>query len=132
MTSEFAIEMFYDGDCPLCLRETNFIRRLDRNRRVCFTNIASPDFDPSSTGKAYHELMAEIHGRLTDGRWVTGVEVFRRLYSSVGLGPLVQLTRLPLIRQLLNAGYRVFARNRLRLTGRCEGTCAVIPRSTTH
>ena len=64
MTSKFAIEMFYDGDCPLCLRETNFIRRLDRNRRVCFTNIASPDFDPSSTGKAYHELMAEIHGRL--------------------------------------------------------------------
>ena len=87
MTSEFAIEMFYDGDCPLCLRETNFIRRLDRNRRVCFTNIASPDFDPSSTGKAYHELMAEIHGRLTDGRWVTGVEVFRRLYSAVSRRP---------------------------------------------
>ncbi|MGZ0167798.1 MAG: DCC1-like thiol-disulfide oxidoreductase family protein [Planctomycetales bacterium] len=42
--------MFYDGDCPLCLRETNFIRRLNRNRRVCFTNIASPDFHPSSIG----------------------------------------------------------------------------------
>ena len=74
--------------------------------------------------------MAQIHGRLPDGSWIRGVEVFRRLYAAVGFGPLVSLTRLPVISQLLDWGYSIFARNRFRLTGRCtKQTCAtVLPR----
>jgi predicted DCC family thiol-disulfide oxidoreductase YuxK len=65
-----------------------------------------------------------IHGRLPDGTLVEGVEVFRRLYAAVGLGILVAATRLPGIAQLLDLGYRWFAKNRLRLTGRCaDGAC---------
>ena len=71
--------------------------------------------------------MVEIHGRLPDGRWVTGVEVFRRLYGCIGFGPLVLLTRLPLVRQLLNVGYRFFAKSRLQLTGRCSENCSITP-----
>ncbi|MDA0806942.1 MAG: DUF393 domain-containing protein [Planctomycetota bacterium] len=125
MSDEYTIEMFYDGDCPLCIRETRFLRKLDRRQRIRFTNIADADFNPATIGKTHADLMAEIHGRLSDGSWVTGVEVFRRLYASVGLGPLVLLTRLPVIKQLMDAGYRLFARNRLKLTGRCDGTCAL-------
>jgi predicted DCC family thiol-disulfide oxidoreductase YuxK len=76
-------------------------------------------------------FMSEIHGRLPDGTWVRGVEVFRRLYAAVGLGPLVWITRLPLIAGLLDRGYRVFARNRLRWTRRCSmegGTCGITVR----
>jgi predicted DCC family thiol-disulfide oxidoreductase YuxK len=72
--------------------------------------------------------MARIHGRLSGATWLQGVEIFRRLYAAVGFGPLVFLSRLPLISQLLNWGYAVFARNRLRLTGRCTAkSCAVRP-----
>jgi predicted DCC family thiol-disulfide oxidoreductase YuxK len=63
--------------------------------------------------------MDVIHARLPSGEWVTGLEVFRLLYTSIGFGPLVWISRWPLISQLLNAGYGLFARNRLRLTGRC-------------
>jgi predicted DCC family thiol-disulfide oxidoreductase YuxK len=50
--------------------------------------------------------------------------VFRCLYAAVGFGPLVALTRLPGIRQLLDVAYHAFSKNRLRLTGRCvDGTC---------
>lgn len=70
--------------------------------------------------------MDEIQGRLPDGSWIIGVEVFRRLYAAVGLGPLVALTRLLGVSHGLDLGYRVFAKNRLRLTGRCNaGTCEV-------
>lgn len=122
-----SIEMFYDGHCPLCLRETQLLTHMDRHDRIRFVNIAASDFDADSAGKSQDELMAEIHARLPDGSWVTGVEVFRRLYSAVGLGPLVLLTRLPVISQLLDAGYHIFARNRLRLTGRCTEDCATNP-----
>lgn len=120
----WAVEVFFDGDCPLCVREIAMLRRLDRHARIRFTDIASPTFDAAATGKTWDELMARIHGRLPDGTSIEGVEVFRRLYATVGLGPLVALTRLPGVRQLLNLAYQLFARHRLRLTGRCvDGRC---------
>ena len=68
--------------------------------------------------------MARIQARTADGAFIDGVEVFRRMYAAVGLSFVVALTRLPGITQLLDASYRWFAKNRLRLTGRCkDGTC---------
>ena len=125
------VEVFYDGDCPLCRREIKMLRRRDRAGRVRFTDLAAADFDPATVvgpdgPLTRGRLMAEIHGRLPDGTLVTGVEVFRRLYAAVGLGWLAAATRLPIVRQLLDGLYAVFARNRLRLTGRCAaGRCEV-------
>ncbi|MBX3472669.1 MAG: DUF393 domain-containing protein [Planctomycetes bacterium] len=123
------IEVFHDGACPLCRREVDMLRRLDRGRgRIRFTDIAAPGFDPAAHDRTLDDFMARIQGRLPAGTWVEGVEVFRRLYAAVGLGPLVALTRLPGVSHLLDAGYRAFAKNRLRLTGRCEDdVCAVRP-----
>lgn len=119
------VEVFFDGDCPLCKREIDWLRKRDKKQQVKFTDIASLDFDATLLGKTQAELMARIHGRLPDGTWIEGVEVFRRLYSAVGLGWLVAPTRLPIVRNLLDFGYRIFARYRLWLTGRCEsGKCA--------
>ncbi len=101
------------------------LQRLDRRRHIRFTDIAAPGFDPATAGLTMAQLMAEIHGRLPSGELVSGVEVFRRLYSAVGFGPIVALTRVPGVRQLLDVGYRVFARNRLKWTGRCDAACEV-------
>jgi len=132
MKPSHTIEMFYDGDCPLCVRETRMLSRMDRHKRIRFTNIAAPDFSPVSVGKTQDEFMAEMHGRMADGSWVKGVEVFRQLYSAVGFGPIVWLTRLPIMKQMLNAGYYVFAKNRLRLTGRCSDKCAIQATNVTN
>ena len=91
-------------------------------------DIASEDFRASDYGKTREAFMSEIHGRLPDGTWIRGVEVFRRLYSAVGLAPLVWVTRLPIVAGLLDKGYRAFARNRLRWTQRCsngDGKCTM-------
>ena len=113
------IEVLYDGDCPLCRREVNMLRCMDRKRRIGFTNIASAEFEAGDYGLTQDELMAEIHACLPDGSWIRGVEVFRRIYSALGWGPVVGLTRLPVVSNLLDGAYRLFARNRLRMTGRC-------------
>ena len=122
------IEVFFDGGCPLCRREINLLRRWDRRGKIRFTDIDSPDFQASAVGMTDDALVAQMHGRLPDGTWLQGVEVFRRMYAAVGFGPLVLLSRLPLISQLLDWGYAIFARNRLRLTGRCTATsCSTNP-----
>jgi predicted DCC family thiol-disulfide oxidoreductase YuxK len=124
----YDIEVFFDGACPLCAREIALLRGMDRRGRIRFTDITDPGFDPTACGRTMGELMAGIQGRLPDGTWVQGVEVFRRLYSAVGLSWAVAPTRLPGVSQVLDAGYRLFAKNRLRLTGRCaDGVCAVEP-----
>ena len=118
-------EVFFDGDCPLCEKEINLLRWMDRKRVLRFTDIADERFDPTPLGVDLNTLMARIHGRGSDGKLIEGVEVFRQLYTGVGFGPLVQLTRLPGIAPLLDAAYVVFARNRLKWTGRCTDTCQV-------
>lgn len=126
------VEVFYDAECPLCMREIRMLMRRDRSGRIQFTNIAAPTFDASAYGTTYDALMTRIRGRLADGTWIEGVEVFRRLYDAIGFRWLVAVTRLPGISHLLSLAYIVFAKNRLRLTGRCaDGACALPPASAT-
>lgn len=117
------VEVLYDGDCPLCRREIGWLRRWDRRGRIRFTDIAAEDFSAVGLGLDQDRLMAEIHGRLPDGTWIRGVEVFRRLYAAVGYPRFAAATRWPGVAQALELGYRAFARNRLRWTGRCEAAC---------
>jgi predicted DCC family thiol-disulfide oxidoreductase YuxK len=118
--------MFYDGECPLCLREVRWLRRLDVEGRIRFTDIAATAFDAGALGLDLRRMMARIHARLPNGELIEGVEVFRRVYAAIGYQRLVRISRWPGISWLLEQGYRWFAQNRLRLTGRCEdGACAV-------
>ena len=68
-------EVFFDGDCPLCVREINFLRWLDRGRSsIKFTDIADNSFDANGeTGLSIDQLMTEIYGRLPSGELVKGM-----------------------------------------------------------
>jgi predicted DCC family thiol-disulfide oxidoreductase YuxK len=122
MQSSWQIRVLFDGECPLCSREVRFLARRDRGRgRIAFQDLADPAFDPRVHGLDRARAMARIHGVLPGGQVVEGVEVFRRAYAAVGLGWLLAWTRWPILRGLADAAYRVFARNRLRWTGRTAG-----------
>ena len=123
----YEVEVFFDGDCPLCRREIALLRCWDKRERIRFTDIATTGFDASRYGTTQDRLMAEIHGRDAHGNWLVGVEVFRQLYAAVGFGRVAAVTRWPLIRQALDIAYRLFARQRLRLTGRCKKGGCVAP-----
>ena len=111
-------EVFFDSECPLCRREVDFLKWMDREGRIRFTDIAADDFCESEVGLSFEQLMSEIHGRDANGEWIKGFEVFRRMYDAIGWGPVVALTRWPMLKHLIEKAYQWFARNRLRLTGR--------------
>ena len=121
------VQVFHDGDCPLCNVEINMLKRLDWRDRIVFTDIADACFDPADVGLSMAQLMDRIHGRRADGSVIEGVEVFRLLYAAIGLSPLVALTRLPGISHVLDWGYRTFAKNRLKWTGRCVDDVCALP-----
>ncbi len=111
------LEVFIDRGCPLCRREVDFIQRRPASERIEFIDISAVDFDASTLDKTQAELMAQIHGRVGD-TWISGPEVFRRIYDILGYRRSVRFTRLPLIRQLVGAAYAVFAFARPYLPGR--------------
>lgn len=121
---DWEIRVLYDGECPLCAREVRMLRRLDDGRgRLDLEDLSAPDFDPSRYGLTQDAVEARIHGVLPDGRVVEGVEVFARAYRAVGWRWVDVVSRWPGVRWLLDRLYLVFARNRLRLTGRAPKTC---------
>ena len=123
----WTIQVFFDGDCPLCVREIGMLRKLDRKQRILMTDIAAKDFRAADFGQTYEALMDQIHGRLPDGTWITGVEVFRRLYAAVGLGVVSSFLTLPGVDRLAEMAYERFAKNRLKWTGRCQDNVCRIP-----
>ena len=133
------MKLLYDGDCPFCRREIEWLKRRDCNGNLILENIASLGFDACRYGLTHEEVMGSLHGILPDGRVVRGAEAVRAAYGSVGLGWLVAPTRLPIVHGLLNAAYRVFARNRVRWgrlfgrqcgSGSCAGKPTAAPKST--
>ncbi len=115
------MEVFYDGDCPVCSREVGFLRRQERLNSVRFVDITSlGDRASERAGRSQEQLMERIHGRMADGTVIEGVEVFRRLYDQMGWRVLVAPTRWPVLRQISEAAYGWFARNRRRITGRAR------------
>lgn len=75
------IELLYDGQCPLCVREVNFLKKRDAGRGlVAFVDIADDRYSPEAHGGIdYETAMGRIHAVLPDGTTVKNVEVFRRI-----------------------------------------------------
>ncbi|ASC70714.1 hypothetical protein XM38_016590 [Halomicronema hongdechloris C2206] len=114
------IKLLYDGNCPLCMREVNFLRRRDGGRGlVAFVDIAADDYCPEEHGGIdFETAMGRIHAVRADGTVIKNVEVFRQVYDVLGLGWVYAATRWPLIGPVVDWLYGLWADWRLRLTGR--------------
>ena len=119
-STAWQIELLYDGDCPLCVREVNFLKTKDADRGlVSFVDIAADTYNPADhAGIDFETAMGVIHAVLPDGSIVKNVEVFRRTYEVLGIGWIYAITQVPAIEYLANRLYGIWADRRLVLTGR--------------
>jgi predicted DCC family thiol-disulfide oxidoreductase YuxK len=120
--STWKIKLLYDGACPLCVREVNFLKRKDGDRGLIkFVDIATDDYDPAdNAGIDFETAMGRIHAVLPNGEIVQNVEVFRQTYDILGIGWIYAITKLPLVGNLADALYGIWADYRLLLTGRAN------------
>ena len=114
------IKLLYDGECPLCVREVNFLRKRDAGRGlVDFVDIADDRYIPEAHGGIdFETAMGRIHALLPDGTIIKNVEVFRCVYETLGMGWIYAVTRLPIIGSIVDSLYGIWADWRLTLTGR--------------
>ena len=124
------LTFLYDGDCPLCRRETNFLKQKDQLKKISFVDISKKEF---ISGKfqdiTYIEAMKNLHGILENGEIIKGLDVLSYAYELIGLGWVYSPLKIPFFSNLLRFIYKYWAQNRLVITGRsdveisCSGKC---------
>ncbi|MFM8616844.1 MAG: thiol-disulfide oxidoreductase DCC family protein [Alphaproteobacteria bacterium] len=107
------LTVWFDGACPLCLREIALMRRLDQRGAIDFIDIgaegAACPIDPTL-------LLARCHAREADGPLLDGAAAFAAMWRAIPLlSPLGYAARFPPFLWLLERAYRGFLRIRPRL-----------------
>ncbi|PZO11546.1 MAG: thiol-disulfide oxidoreductase [Leptolyngbya foveolarum] len=120
--ASWKINLLYDGDCPLCLREVNFLQKKDAGRGIVkLTDIADIDYRPKENGGVdFETAMGRIHAVKADGTVVKNVAVFQEVYDALGIGWMYAPTKWPVMGPLVNKIYDLWADKRLAMTGRAS------------
>ncbi len=106
------LTIFFDGACPLCLKEMQHLYRADGLQKICFVDINTevfeaqyPDIDKESANKI-------LHGKLADGSLILGLDVTCKAWNLVGKGRWISFLRWPIIKPMADLAYLLFAKYR--------------------
>src|SRR4051812_20730755 len=58
------LKILYDGECPMCRREMEWLKRRDKHGQLGLEDIAAPGFDPLRYGCTREQVFAGIHAVL--------------------------------------------------------------------
>ena len=106
------LTVWFDGDCPLCLREIALMRRLDRAKAIRFVDATDAD---ASCPVDRADLLTRFHAR-EDGVLLSGATAFAAMWRAIPvLRPLGLIARRRWVLALLERAYRAFLRVRPRL-----------------
>ncbi len=73
--------VWYDGSCPLCIREIALMRRLDWRGNIEFHDVAHPD---AVCPMDRQELLARFHAS-EDGVMLSGAAAFAAMWRAIPL-----------------------------------------------
>lgn len=94
------IEVYTDGECPLCKWMRAKVEPFDRDHRIEWLNFRDPEILERAAPRTLAEMNEEMHVRDAVGRWTSGfgawAEVLRVLPRWRVLAPL--MTKWPLTR----------------------------------
>jgi len=110
------LTLYYDGNCAFCATEMQRLAGWDRANRLDYVDISQPGFDPSHLNASMEELNLEMYSLRADGKVLIGIDSLLAAYTLAGKGWLVWPLRVPLLRDFLGWLYRVFARNRYKMS----------------
>ena len=104
--------VWYDGACPLCIREIAFMRRLDSRSAIDFLDIAPTD----AVCPLDRQLMLARFHASEDGVILSGAAAFAAMWRAIPLlKPLGYLARNAVILDILERLYLRFLKIRPHL-----------------
>jgi len=106
------LTLFYDGACPLCQAEIQFLSRRNQARLLDFVDINSERFDSAKIGISCEQALAAMYGRYDNGVLIQGVTVFSEAYRRADLPFLAWVFSRKSLQSIWQLAYRFFAKNR--------------------
>jgi predicted DCC family thiol-disulfide oxidoreductase YuxK len=101
--------LYYDGNCPLCLREIRTLERL-RDQHLQLVDVHS--YEPAQGEPSRESMLLRLHLKADDGRWLSGVDATLKAWSHTRWGFLFRPLRWPLLTSLTDRAYEYWARRR--------------------
>ena len=108
--------LFYDGSCPLCVKEIVLLEKYDKHKEIQFEDITLDNFSERFTHIDSTKADAIIHGQLPNGEVITGMDVTFLAWEIVNRNKWLRLFKLPLIRTVTDWSYLIFAKHRKKIT----------------
>ena len=113
------LTIFFDGGCPLCKREVDFLQSRNQKGYLSFIDINTSDFYLDlKYGISYKQAMERIHALKSDGSVIKDIKVFQEAYTLIGLGWIYAPTKFPIFDKFIEFIYGIWAKYRLKLTFR--------------
>ncbi len=106
------LTMFYDGQCPLCQAEIQFLSSRNHAELLSFVDIHSQQYSPEKVGVSCSQALAAMYALYDDGELISGIDVFSAAYARANLPFLAWLFSLPILQPILRRGYHFFAKHR--------------------
>jgi ubiquinone biosynthesis monooxygenase Coq7 len=116
------LSVYFDGGCPLCVREVAVYRR-QSPADVRWENLAAPELHIPRATDGYQPardvLLRRFHVHTADGRWLHGAPAFAALWARLGWPwrALSLIGRLPGGLWCMDVVYALFLRARPSLQG---------------
>jgi len=114
------LSVFFDGSCPMCVREVAVYRR-QSPADILWNNLSQPGLDIPRDRSGYQPdsatLMRRFHVYTGDGRWLHGAPAFALLWARLGRvwRALALIGRLPGGLWVMDTVYAMFLGARPRL-----------------
>ncbi len=106
------VKVWYDSECPLCLREIALMRRLDKRCAIEFVDAYTAQGCPVDR----RDLLKRFHAQERGQPVVSGAAAFAAMWRAIpSLRPFGLLARFKPVLWLLEAAYRGFLLIRPRL-----------------
>ncbi|MEQ9568422.1 MAG: thiol-disulfide oxidoreductase DCC family protein [Porticoccaceae bacterium] len=111
-----SLTVFYDGSCPICVKEMNQLKHWDVNSQLHLVDVLNeqikekyPHIDPV-------EAMRILHAETDDGKLLLGLDANVAAWQQVNRKSWLAILRWPLIKPLADMAYLFFARNRYTIS----------------
>jgi len=102
-----ATTVYFDGSCPLCRREIDLYKRLDKGGRIQWHDVSANA--PDCADLSREQAMARFHVQDEQGQLLSGARAFVAVWGYLpGWRHLARFAHLPGVTPLLELGYRLF------------------------
>jgi predicted DCC family thiol-disulfide oxidoreductase YuxK len=122
------LKVFYDAECPLCIRTKIIVDSISLSKQIKFLNVqAYADGEEALKNIDRNELLNNIYSVDKNGKVFKGIDTYIKIFMSIWyLAPFGVLVRIPGIYHLSKRIYAWIASN--RIVERCtEETCGYTP-----